>query len=107
MKAVVFLASDLASGMTAQIAPDTLGFFTVLAADNGRAFWQSNKARMEAEEKAPFAELIAALEPRFGPFKTFRMNRDIPFLRRQITPQDHDEHGRPATAMSMSTRMTS
>lgn len=95
--------------MTAQITPDTLGFFTALAADNGRAFWQSNKARMEAEVKAPFAELIAALEPRFGPFKTFRMNRDIRFSadRSPYKTMMGAADRRTGYRLSISTRMAS
>ena len=65
--------------MTVQITPATFGFFADLAADNSRAFWQANKNRMDAQVKAPFAELAAALEARFGPFKTFRMTRDTRF----------------------------
>ena len=65
--------------MTVEITPGAFSFFAELAADNSRAFWQSNKARMEAEVKAPFAKLMAMLEPRFGAFKTFRMNRDTRF----------------------------
>jgi len=54
-------------------------FFDDLAADNSPDFWAANKARFEHDVKAPFAGLLAALVPEFGPFKTFRLHRDTRF----------------------------
>lgn len=64
--------------MTA-ITDAACAFFDDLAADNSAAFWAANKARFDRDVRVPFAGLLAALEPEFGQFKTFRLHRDTRF----------------------------
>lgn len=54
-------------------------FYAELEKNNNRDWWLQNKARYENEVKAPLTALLAELEPRFGPAKIFRPNRDIRF----------------------------
>ena len=57
------------------------GYFVGLAANNDRDYWQANRARFEREIREPMAALVAALTPRFGALRLFRMNRDVRFSR--------------------------
>ena len=57
------------------------GFFVGLAADNTKAFWEANRTAFEREVREPMAALVAALAPRFGPLRLFRLNRDVRFSR--------------------------
>jgi uncharacterized protein (TIGR02453 family) len=59
--------------------PDSLDFFAELEANNERAWWQANKARFEEHVAEPMRALLDELEPRFGAFRAFRMNRDVRF----------------------------
>jgi uncharacterized protein (TIGR02453 family) len=58
---------------------DALDFFVELEANNERPWWQANKQRFEASVATPMREMLDALEPEFGAFKVFRMNRDVRF----------------------------
>jgi uncharacterized protein (TIGR02453 family) len=58
---------------------DALDFFVELEANNERSWWQANKQRFEASVATPMREMLDALEPEFGAFKVFRMNRDVRF----------------------------
>jgi uncharacterized protein (TIGR02453 family) len=59
--------------------PEATEFFTGLERDNSKDYWTANKAVFENEVKEPMAALVESLPERFGPFKIFRMNRDIRF----------------------------
>jgi uncharacterized protein (TIGR02453 family) len=54
-------------------------FFAGLERDNSKGYWTANKAVFEKEVKEPMAALVESLPEEFGPFKIFRMNRDIRF----------------------------
>lgn len=56
---------------------DALAFFDELAGNNERAWWHANKARFEDAVRAPMRAMLDELEPRFGTFRVFRMNRDV------------------------------
>lgn len=64
--------------MTGTLLEDASSFFRDLEADNSKAFWKANRSRFDDEVARPFAALLDDLEP-WGPFKTFRMNRDVRF----------------------------
>jgi uncharacterized protein (TIGR02453 family) len=54
-------------------------FYQELQENNTREWWQENKDRYQTLVREPFLTLLAELEPRFGPGKIFRPNRDIRF----------------------------
>ncbi|WP_285249921.1 DUF2461 domain-containing protein [Pseudarthrobacter sp. fls2-241-R2A-168] len=54
-------------------------FYQELQENNTRQWWQENKDRYQTLVREPFLALLAGLEPRFGPGKIFRPNRDIRF----------------------------
>ena len=58
---------------------DALAFFADLEANNERAWWLANKDRFDAAVRDPMRDLLAELEPAYGTFKVFRMNRDVRF----------------------------
>jgi uncharacterized protein (TIGR02453 family) len=58
---------------------DALEFFFELEANNERSWWQANKQRFETSVATPMREMLDTLEPEFGVFKVFRMNRDVRF----------------------------
>ena len=55
------------------------GFYADLEQNNNRDWWLEHKARYESFVREPLTALLAELEPRFGPAKVFRPNRDIRF----------------------------
>jgi uncharacterized protein (TIGR02453 family) len=59
--------------------PDALDFFVELEGHNERPWWQANKQRFEHSVAEPMRALLDELEPEFGSFKVFRMNRDVRF----------------------------
>jgi uncharacterized protein (TIGR02453 family) len=59
--------------------PKAIEFFAGLERDNSKDYWTANKGVFESEVKKPMAALVESLPEQFGPFKTFRMNRDIRF----------------------------
>ena len=59
--------------------PDALDFFVELEGHNERAWWQANKPRFDTSVGEPMRALLDVLEPEFGVFKVFRMNRDVRF----------------------------
>lgn len=61
------------------IQAGALGFYEELQDNNTREWWQEHKDRYQSLVKEPLASLLAELEPRFGPAKLFRPNRDIRF----------------------------
>ena len=54
-------------------------FYADLERDNTREFWTANKARWEADVRAPMRALLDELEPEFGQARLFRPHRDIRF----------------------------
>ncbi len=58
---------------------EALEFFEGLEADNSKAYWQRNKAVYETKVRAPMEELLAELEPDWGPGRIFRPYRDVRF----------------------------
>jgi uncharacterized protein (TIGR02453 family) len=59
--------------------PDALDFFVELEGNNERPWWLVNKERFDASVAEPMRALLDRLEPEFGAFKVFRMNRDVRF----------------------------
>jgi uncharacterized protein (TIGR02453 family) len=58
---------------------EALEFYEGLAADNSKTYWAAHKAIYDTRVHAPMAELLAELEPEFGPGKIFRPYRDVRF----------------------------
>src|SRR6476620_11910926 len=54
-------------------------FYEDLEENNNREWWLEHKATYDAEVREPLTALLAELEPRFGPAKIFRPNRDVRF----------------------------
>ncbi len=59
--------------------PVALVFFAELEINNNRNWWQANKDRFEGSVRDPMRLLLDELEPRYGTFHAFRMNRDVRF----------------------------
>ena len=55
------------------------GFYAELEQNNNREWWFEHKPRYESLVREPLTALLAQLEPRFGPAKIFRPNRDVRF----------------------------
>jgi uncharacterized protein (TIGR02453 family) len=58
---------------------EAIEFYEGLEADNSRTYWLAHKREFEELVRAPMDELLAELEPEFGPAKVFRPNRDVRF----------------------------
>ena len=59
---------------------DFRGFFLGLRLDNSKAYFEAHRKQYETQVKAPMLELLADLEPEFGPpHRVSRPNRDIRF----------------------------
>jgi uncharacterized protein (TIGR02453 family) len=69
----------MAEVQAASFTPKATKFFAGLERDNSKEYWTANKAVFENEVKEPMAALVESLPEEFGPFKIFRMNRDIRF----------------------------
>jgi uncharacterized protein (TIGR02453 family) len=54
-------------------------FYAELEHHNNREWWLEHKDRYNTLVRDPVTALLAELEPRFGPGKVFRPNRDIRF----------------------------
>jgi uncharacterized protein (TIGR02453 family) len=61
------------------IPAGAFGFYEELQHHNNREWWQEHKDSYLSLVKEPLSSLLAGLEPRFGPAKLFRPNRDIRF----------------------------
>jgi uncharacterized protein (TIGR02453 family) len=59
--------------------PAAAGFYAELEQNNNREWWLAHAAMYQESVKGPLQALLAQLEPRFGPGKIFRPNRDIRF----------------------------
>ena len=60
-------------------ASDACRFYEELAEDNSRDWFAANRARYEAEVRAPLEYLLDDLADEFGEGKVFRPNRDVRF----------------------------
>lgn len=60
---------------------EALEFYEGLEADNSKAYWHRNKEIYERAVRVPMEELLAELEPEFGPVHIFRPYRDVRFSR--------------------------
>lgn len=58
---------------------EALEFYEHLEADNSKTFWQSHRAQYEQAVREPTEQLLASLEPEFGPGRIFRPHRDVRF----------------------------
>jgi uncharacterized protein (TIGR02453 family) len=58
---------------------EALEFYEGLEADNSKTYWTAHLPFYEERVRAPMLELLAALEPEFGPGKIFRPHRDVRF----------------------------
>jgi uncharacterized protein (TIGR02453 family) len=58
---------------------EALEFYEGLSADNSKTYWTAHKEVYETQVRAPMTELLAELEPEFGPGKIFRPYRDVRF----------------------------
>jgi uncharacterized protein (TIGR02453 family) len=58
---------------------EALEFYDGLEADNSKTYWTAHKATYDDLVRAPMVELLAELEPEFGPAKIFRPYRDVRF----------------------------
>ncbi|WP_430788928.1 DUF2461 domain-containing protein [Actinoplanes sp. G11-F43] len=58
---------------------EALEFYEGLAADNSKTYWTARQAFYEEQVRGPGRELLAELEPEFGPGKIFRPYRDVRF----------------------------
>jgi uncharacterized protein (TIGR02453 family) len=56
-----------------------IGFYAELELNNNREWWLEHKSGYQTLIREPLEALLAELEPRFGPAKIFRPNRDIRF----------------------------
>jgi uncharacterized protein (TIGR02453 family) len=58
---------------------EALDFFVGLEADNTKKYWEAHKDLYQTAVRGPFDDLLADLEPEFGPSKVFRPYRDLRF----------------------------
>ena len=58
---------------------EAIEFYEGLEADNSKAYWTAHKDTYDQKVHAPMVELLAAIEPEFGPGKIFRPYRDVRF----------------------------
>jgi uncharacterized protein (TIGR02453 family) len=58
---------------------DAVEFYEGLEADNTRTYWHEHVSVYERCVKGPMEELLAGLEPSFGPGRIFRPYRDVRF----------------------------
>ena len=58
---------------------EAIEFFEGLEADNSADYWQAHRDVYETVVKGPMEDLLAEVEPDFGPGKLFRPYRDVRF----------------------------
>ncbi|HEY8452524.1 MAG: DUF2461 domain-containing protein [Micromonosporaceae bacterium] len=68
---------------------EALEFYEGLAADNSRTYWLAHRDVYERDVRAPMEELLAELEPEFGPWKIYRPYRDVRFSADKSPYKDH------------------
>jgi uncharacterized protein (TIGR02453 family) len=64
-------------------------FYDGLIADNSRAYWTDQRVVYERDVREPMQELLATVEPEFGPGKIFRPYRDVRFARDKSPYKTH------------------
>jgi uncharacterized protein (TIGR02453 family) len=60
---------------------EALEFYEGLEADNSKTYWQRHREVYERAVRIPMEQLLAELEPEFGPVHIFRPYRDVRFSR--------------------------
>ena len=68
---------------------EALEFYEGLEADNSRTYWTGHLAFYEERVRGPMLELLAELEPEFGPGKVFRPYRDVRFSKDKSPYKTH------------------
>jgi uncharacterized protein (TIGR02453 family) len=68
---------------------EALEFYEGLAADNSKTYWTAHLDVYETQVRAPMEELLAALEPEFGPGRIFRPYRDVRFSKDKTPYKTH------------------
>ncbi|MGR2752429.1 TIGR02453 family protein [Agromyces arachidis] len=68
---------DPATG--AMFSPRAFAFYAELAEHNDRDWFAAHRDEYESEVREPLERLAAWAQPRFGPAKVFRPNRDVRF----------------------------
>jgi len=68
---------------------EALEFYEGLSADNSKTFWTAHLEVYEKHVRQPMEELLAALEPEFGPGKIFRPYRDVRFSKDKSPYKTH------------------
>ncbi|GIM88339.1 DUF2461 domain-containing protein [Paractinoplanes toevensis] len=68
---------------------EALEFYEGLCADNSKTYWTAHQAFYEEQVRGPMEELLAALEPEFGPGKIFRPYRDVRFSKDKTPYKTH------------------
>jgi uncharacterized protein (TIGR02453 family) len=68
---------------------EALEFYEGLAADNSKTYWTKHLEFYESRVRGPMQELLAALEPEFGPGKIFRPYRDVRFSKDKTPYKTH------------------
>ncbi|GAA4603395.1 uncharacterized protein (TIGR02453 family) [Actinoplanes octamycinicus] len=68
---------------------EALEFYEGLAADNSKTYWTKHLEFYETRVRGPMEELLAALEPEFGPGKIFRPYRDVRFSKDKSPYKTH------------------
>jgi uncharacterized protein (TIGR02453 family) len=58
---------------------EALEFYEGLEADNSKSYWLAHKSTYDDLVRAPMVELLAELEPEFGPARIYRPFRDVRF----------------------------
>lgn len=64
-------------------------FYARLESNNSKDFWADNKAVYATEVRNPMRELLAALEPEFGPGTVFRPHRNLRFSKDKTPYKTH------------------
>ncbi|MCY1145046.1 DUF2461 domain-containing protein [Actinoplanes sp. Pm04-4] len=70
-------------------ASEALEFYDGLEADNSKTYWTAHLAFYEEKVREPMRELLAELEPEFGPGKIFRPYRDVRFSKDKTPYKTH------------------
>lgn len=68
---------------------EALEFYEGLTADNSKSYWSAHLAVYEQQVRAPMEELLALLEPEFGPGRIFRPYRDVRFSKDKSPYKNH------------------
>ena len=68
---------------------EALEFYEGLTADNSKTYWTAHQTLYEEGVREPMQELLAALEPEFGPGKIFRPYRDVRFSKDKSPYKTH------------------